>query len=129
MKNLIYLILPLILFACSANKKTSNTLTSPTATGADSTCRFVVSFISIGAGIDNKAREEFDKFVLEYSAKNKEHIVYIPERWGREGEIDYCFKLNDLNASKQEEFIREAKGLLKESSLVRYKENVAQRKR
>lgn len=129
MKYLIYLILPLTLFACSANKQTNSTATPAIATSNDSTCRFVVSFISIGAGIDNKAREEFDKFVLEYSAKNKVHIVYVPERWGREGEIDYCFKLKELDSSKQQAFIREAKGLFKESSLVRYKENVAQRQR
>lgn len=129
MKNILYLILPLTLFACSTNKQTSNAATPATATSNDSTCRFVVSFISIGAGIDNKAREEFDKFILEYSAKNKVHIVYVPERWGREGEIDYCFKLKELSSSKQEEFIREAKGLFKESSLVRYKENTEQRKR
>jgi hypothetical protein len=46
-------------------------------------------------------------------------------RWGREGEIDYCLKLSELNNQQQVKFIADTKELLKKSELVRYYENRA----
>jgi hypothetical protein len=46
-------------------------------------------------------------------------IIY----WGKEGETDFCFKLENLNQNVQNEFITQSKALLKESDLVFISEN------
>jgi hypothetical protein len=43
--------------------------------------------------------------------------------WGKEGEIDYCIKLNNLSTELQEQFIRSTKDKTKDSKLVRLYEN------
>jgi len=81
--------------------------------------RFIVSFYSIGQGIDLKANDEFVKFLDSYQKK----ISYTPTHWGREGEIDYCLALTELSASEQTEFVKKANEILSKSNLVHQKEN------
>ena len=50
-------------------------------------------------------------------------LNYETTNWGREGEVDYCLKLAELDKKKQELFITEIKEILKNSALVRFKEN------
>lgn len=116
------------LFACNStknvtDKKTTTSKTQNTIT-TDTNYRFSVSFISIGAGIDKKAKQKYDQYITEYEQKNKVQLNYETTNWGREGEVDYCFKLTELDKKKQELFIIETKEILKTSSLVRYKENM-----
>jgi hypothetical protein len=89
----------------------------------DELYRFTVSFISIGSGIDAKAREQFLAFVQAFNAKNNVNIPLEKTSWGREGETDYCLKLTELSEEAQLRFITEAKEVLKNSTRVRYKEN------
>lgn len=93
----------------------------PTAetTPAADTYRFWVSFYSTGEGIDLKNKEEFEKFLNSYPKK----IAYEPTRWGREGETDYCLKLNELSSTEQADFIKKAKEVLAKSRLVHVDEN------
>ena len=44
--------------------------------------------------------------------------------WGREGEVDYCFKLAELSKEEQATFIAAIKSELKDSERVSIKENV-----
>jgi len=81
--------------------------------------RFVVSFYSIGEGIDIKAKDEFVNLLNTNSKK----ISYEPKNWGREGEVDYCLSLKELSASEQTEFINRANAILNRSKLVHKKEN------
>lgn len=130
MKTLIFLITIITLFSCNSNRKvTDEDLTQKNTIAADSNYRFSVSFISIGAGTDKKAKQQYDKYIIEYEKKNKVNVNYEVISWGREGEIDYCFKLTELDKKKQELFITETKEILKGSSLVRYKENAPCRQR
>lgn len=85
--------------------------------------RFVVSFISKGPGTDGKAIDQFKTFITEFEKKKEVKIPYTTARWGREGEIDFCFKMQDIKSKIQEAFISETKKLLESSDLVRYKEN------
>ncbi len=85
----------------------------------DDTYRLVVSFYSIGEGSDYKTKEEFEKFLTGYGKK----IAFEPAMWGREGEVDYCLKLNELSAPEQVDFVRKAKELLSKSKLVHVDEN------
>mgnify|MGYP006902761593 FL=1 len=85
----------------------------------EETSRFIVSFYSPGNGIDRPAKTKFDKFLGDFEPA----ITYSTTRWGREGEVDYCFDLEELNAEEQEAFIEEVKQLLAKSKKVRFSEN------
>jgi hypothetical protein len=138
MNNLIYLILFAAVIAiafsckCTKNKKDDNSQnqTSPNTVLPDSIYRFTVSFISIGSGTDRTARQQFSQFIETFSKENNVKINTEMTNWGREGEIDYCLKLSELNNKQQEKFIADTKELLKKSELVRYYENsICRRKR
>lgn len=83
--------------------------------------RLSVSFYSIGSGIDQETRAKFEKFVAEYSPQ----VTVQSKRWGREGEIDYCFRLAELTKDQQEDFIRKAKNVIGSSKLVHFNENAS----
>ena len=124
MKGLFFFIAIIALFACSSAKKTNDKkTTTQNIITIDTNYRFSVSFISIGAGTDKKAKQQFDSYITEYQQINKIKLSYEITNWGREGEIDYCLKLTELDKKKQELFVTETKEILKNSSLVRYKEN------
>ena len=55
--------------------------------------------------------------------KNNVKIISEISQWGREGDVDYCFKLTELNILQQDKFIKEAKELLNSYSLVKFYEN------
>ena len=117
----------LVLLACSSVKKTDELSDKAHISGKsmlpDSIYRFTVSFISIGSGIDHKAREEFNAFIQQYNAKHNVSITTENASWGREGEIDYCMRLQELTTAQEHNFITETKEILKSSSRVRYQEN------
>jgi hypothetical protein len=121
------LILIAALIACSSVKKTDEHTgeSHPPAQTAlpDSIYRFTVSFISIGSGIDHKAREEFMGFIKQFGEQNSVTIRTEKSSWGREGESDYCMKLEELTSEQQEQFITATKDILKNSKRVRYREN------
>jgi len=81
--------------------------------------RLVIGFFSIGEGIDTKVHEVYKNFLTTY----KKPIAFEPTKWGREGEIDYCLKLNELTPVEQEEFVKKSKDLLIKSKLVHVNEN------
>lgn len=113
--------------ACNFTKKTTSGTIENTATNnshlPDSIYRFTVSFISKASGIDRLALEQFEQFIQQYNQQNNVKINVEITPWGREGEKDYCLKLNELNSPQQEQFISQAKDLLISSDRVRYKEN------
>jgi len=87
------------------------------------TCRLVVSFISIGEGPDFQAKDKVENFVSKWNDEKKQNVFYEAKAWGREGEVDFCFKLNELTEKEQLVFIDGAKASVSESELVRFKEN------
>jgi hypothetical protein len=135
MKKIIFFtVLLLTIIACKSSKKMVTTAASLEPTSQtpqvvksialmDTMCRFTVSFISIGAGIDHQAKGELDQYILKVNKKYTVKIISEIAKWGREGEVDYCFKLNELNTQQQDLFISETKELLKNSTRVRYVEN------
>jgi hypothetical protein len=117
----------LLLLACHNTKNSTENKVEANVTQntnlPDSIYRFTVSFISIGSGTDHKAKQQFSQFIQQFNEKNNVKINAETTNWGREGEIDYCLKLNELNEQQQIQFISETEDLLKDSSLVRYYEN------
>lgn len=101
------------------NTKCEHASASVTPAPTEDTYRLVVSFYSNGEGIDVKTKEEYVRFLNNYTKK----IAFEPTRWGREGETDYCLKLNELSETDQSEFVKKSKELLNKSTLVHVDEN------
>ena len=128
MKITVFLILFLFGFvACNTPKKTTESKlqnqVSQKKPLPDSLYRFTVSFISIGSGTDKNAKQQFMQFIEQFNEKNNVKVNAEIANWGREGETDYCLKLSELTKQQQNQFLTEAKEVLKNSALVRYEEN------
>ncbi len=82
--------------------------------------RFVVSFFSPGNGTDGEAIRKLDDFLATHAKKPKADQI----RWGREGEVDYCFKLKEFSTGEQKKFIEEVQKLIGSSERVRFSENI-----
>ena len=102
----------------TSNLTQENNMTTQTPE-KDTEYRLIVSFISKGAGPDGKKQPEFVKCIESHKKKP----AYALVRWGREGEADYCFKLTELSATEQTEFITKVKEILNGSDLVFVNEN------
>jgi hypothetical protein len=89
----------------------------------DSIMPFIVSFYSIGSGIDRGQPEKLKAFADSYGKKINVQIDYLETHWGREGETDYCFPLKGLSDVQVIEFRKGVKETLKESEHVHFIEN------
>ncbi len=85
--------------------------------------RLIVSFISIGEGTDMEAKRMFDAYLHQWKASGHPRVNYLAVPWGKEGEVDFCFTLEHLNAQQQQQFIEGMKEQLRFSSLIRFYEN------
>jgi hypothetical protein len=84
---------------------------------------FTVSFFSLGGGSDGKMMNKFKEFIESYNKDKNVVITYELNSWGREGEADFCFRLEELNAKLRADFIAKSRGILAESKLVHVAEN------
>jgi hypothetical protein len=114
--------------ACSMSRKAelNQSVKTESSVSEDTSYRFIVSFISIGSGIDKKAKNHYEEFLNDFQLKHNVTILYEKKYWGREGEVNFCFMLNELNKEDQEKFILESKNLLSNSTRVRFKESNSQ---
>ena len=123
------LILSLGMIACKSKSKV-NSSTTTSGSGSNSVeqssnqgkikgYRFIVSFISVGSGADNQAISKLEKIASDYKGNPQFEVV----SWGREGEKDYCFSLNQMNSTEQTQFIEKVKMEFKGNSLVQFREN------
>ncbi len=103
----------MFLGACTTSKQTQ------VATHKQS---FAVSFYSIGAGIDIKAKNALDRFIQEFQEKEKLTLLVEKRKWGKEGEEDYCVDLKSFSNRKRDNFTQQAKQILDASKLVRIRE-------
>jgi hypothetical protein len=91
------------------------------------TFRLVVSFISFGAGTDPDAKALLEAYVYDYKLKNDKVVSYFMIPWGREGEVDCCFPLDELNASEQKNFIEGLSKVIQGKELIQINENMKSR--
>lgn len=89
----------------------------------------VISFYSIGSGIDLDAARKFDAWIASYKTSSGQPIVYEKIGWGREGEIDYCIQLESINQKEAEEFVSMAKGEVGTCKLMHFNVNGTCKKR
>ena len=85
--------------------------------------RVAVSFISIGEGTDPNARPKLDNYVQQFMDATSKRIVFAAHPWGREGENDICFTLDNLSPEEQVRFINGVKEVFKGNDLVHVLEN------
>jgi ABC-type glycerol-3-phosphate transport system substrate-binding protein len=86
--------------------------------------RLVVSFYSIGAGTNGKARRSFSELIEKFEKEHKIKLAVKDIAWGREGERDYCLALAELKPQEQTKFITSVKSLLEKEKWTRVSENV-----
>ena len=86
---------------------------APVGAADTSVTRLVVSFISKGEGIDDKTKDEFEKWLAM-----RERFTYSVTPWGREGEVEYCFRMTNISVREQEIFVKEVRGFLVDKELV-----------
>ena len=138
MKKIYYLFFVLIIslwaFTCKSSqksnqvkiqeqKKDSVSSIKPVIKSDTNNYRITVSFYSKGGGVVDKIMEKYNKFIKDFEKKKGITLKYEVTPWGKEGETDYCFKLLELSTTDQDQFVKESKELLKESSLVTVEEN------
>ena len=91
--------------------------------------RLIVSFSSPGNGIDYKVKKEIDECITSYEKDKDVRLAKEERHWGKEGELDYCFKLSELSKEEQEDFVSRIKSLVKKSKRTGLVENAPCRKR
>lgn len=94
----------------------------------DSLMRFIVSFYSIGSGVERGKPEILRAYVESFEKKINKKVDYKETHWGREGETDFCFPLVNLNRDETTDFISGIRHELKSAQFVNYFENQACRK-
>ena len=115
-KIVIFLSIAMIAFSCKTSKNNQKSV-SP------DTYRLIVSFISKGQGVDKTTFNAFESLIVTFNEKNNVKLVYDKYTWGKEGEFDCCFKMNDVKKGKQEDFVTAVKNVTKNSTSVIIKEN------
>lgn len=91
------------------------------------TIRLSISLISIGEGTDADGLNILTATLETFSRKTGKNPKYISIPWGREGEIEYYFNLNELNPVEQLNFISNLNSAFKGHKLVLISENIKNR--
>ncbi len=85
--------------------------------------RLLVTFASIGAGIDPNGKTMLDGYINSFKEKSGKLVKYGTLAWGREGEYDCEFSLNELNLNEQTDFIKGLKNLFEGNQIIQIEEN------
>jgi len=88
----------------------------------------IVSFYSIGQGIDRGQTEKLLGYIQTYEKKAGKKIEYSEVHWGREGETDFCFPLHGFSDSEVTDFLKGAKDVLNTAEHVHFLQNQICRK-
>jgi hypothetical protein len=89
--------------------------------------RLVVSLISIGEGTDPEGMRMVERYVADFENLSGKQISWVMIPWGREGEVDCCFSLSELNPAMQSQFIEGMKERFKGRNLLQINENAKNR--
>jgi len=119
------------LLSCKNSKSTTTADTKPKTEMndnprvdlPDSMYRVIVSFISIGAGTDGKAMEQLNQIIDQHQKDFGMPVAKEEIRWGREGEVDVCFKLLGQDKKAKDTFVRNLQEAFKGNELVFVEEN------
>ena len=90
------------------------TSTAPTHDSTQMIYRVTISFISKGEGIDYKTEQSFENWLKQ----QPKHPAYETTHWGREGETNFCLKLDELSTREQDQFVKDVRTQLADKQLV-----------
>ena len=85
--------------------------------------RVIISFISIGEGPSLTGHDKLQNFLNFQNENTEKNLKCDTIPWGREGEVDYCFTLEELSEGEQENFMGELRRSLEGDELIRIEEN------
>lgn len=86
------------------------------------TFRMIVSLISHGGGTDPLAYGKLDSTLRAYQSTNGQSLRVYALPWGREGEVDYCWPLSELNPKEQMQLVDIVRFVFKDTQLVQISE-------
>ena len=81
--------------------------------------KLVVSFISIGTGIDYKAKDRLFSFVEEFQLQHKVELDVSIKSWGREGEVDCTYDIDKLTKKQCKVFVEKIEEMFNGNNLVK----------
>ena len=134
MRALLIIAALLSTLACHSSKKAGSISASNMEEGKPDTqkeqspqlaknIRLIVTFASIGAGIDPNGKTMLDDFINSFKEKSGKLVKYGTLAWGREGEFDCEFSLNELNLNEQTDFVKGLKKQFEGNQLIQVEEN------
>lgn len=89
------------------------------------TYRLVVSFISHGAGVDSKAKDQVNEVINKWRIAKSVDLKAQRPKWGREGESDICSGLDELTEADRSKFIGEVRTAVGTNDRVVITENAS----
>jgi hypothetical protein len=89
----------------------------------DSLYRMVIMFYSTGEGVETEFIKAFEEHVKSFSIKVGKNVSFEKTAWGREGETDYCLRLEELTPAERENFMITTRDLFKKARWVNIYEN------
>ncbi len=132
MKNVVIITIAIVtLLSCKNSKSTTVATThtnpemndNPRVDLPDSMYRVIVSFISSGEGTDGKAMEKLNQIIEQHQKDFGMPVAKEEIPWGREGEMDICFKLLGQDKKAKDTFVRNLQEAFKGNQLVFIEEN------
>lgn len=78
----------------------------------------IVSFASMGAGIKRDIRKKLDDAITSFNQDNNVTINVEKYGWGREGEVDYLFNLENLSTKQKKALKAKVKAVIGDSELI-----------
>lgn len=87
------------------------------------THRVVVSFTSIGTGIDGAARDQLLEILDRWRIAKGHELETERRRWGKEGETDVCVTLDELSDAERGKFLGEVRAVAGKSDRVQITES------
>ena len=85
--------------------------------------RLVISFISIGSGINLSAKEKLENYLQLNELLKMKNPEIERNPWGREGEVDFCMKLSSFTSIEQEKIVKGIREQLKNQEHIFIEEN------
>lgn len=103
--------------------KPAKAMNDTASASADEIYPLIVSFISIGEGTDANAVMTLENMLTKYRSETGKSLPYVAVPWGREGEVDYLFRLTELSKDEQSSMAAMMRDSFAGNKLVQVSEN------
>ena len=134
MKSVFLIIVLAVVTGCASKKNPSsnsekttqvNSMNDTTSISKNEILPLIVQFYSIGTGVKAETITMLDTYTADFEKASGKKVIYQKVPWGREGEVDACFRLSGLNDEQRQTFISGLKRLYTDEHHVHILENQA----